>query len=521
MQSTEGQAIFTLAEPDTFVFEADGLDIVLIPCKASANKVIQPGGDVELFDYAASTHHSARAGVATTLICTESVTSTGVKGAFADKAYTLKFQGSPNSAGTRTSGALRFNRYGTKWPLFEIDPSKSAREVQSTFQNWMDKLPMVSEKYRETAEYAWFILWHCLAPADGELSRPAILMSKNHMNNIWAWDICFNALAIAKADPEMAWDQLLVFFDKQAENGMLPDHINSFESKFGFVKPPVFGWTIAKLVKILGVDASRRHLLEIFPKLVALTDWWFEYRDFDDDGMCQYHHGNDSGWDNSTAFDQGYPTEGADLAAHLTLQMETLSSIAEILGLSEESEYWKLRSKQQLDSLLKMGVADGRFISPLDSTSTSTTAGTALKTQSLLNYIPLVLGHRLPTEMAKTLMADLSPGGSFLTEFGLATEAVDSPKYEPDGYWRGPIWAPSTYLIFDGLADIGVNGKADIDINSSSKELALAVAERFCDMCVLQPEMYENFDALTGKGLRCPGYSWTAAVFILLAEWIG
>ena len=27
---------------------------------------------------------------------------------------------------------------------------------------------------------------------------------------------------------------------------------------------------------------------------------------------------------------------------------------------------------------------------------------------------------------------------------------------------------------------------------------------------------YENFDALTGKGWRAPGYTWTASVFLLL-----
>ena len=27
---------------------------------------------------------------------------------------------------------------------------------------------------------------------------------------------------------------------------------------------------------------------------------------------------------------------------------------------------------------------------------------------------------------------------------------------------------------------------------------------------------YENFDALTGKGLRAPGYTWSASVYMLL-----
>ncbi|KAK1712333.1 hypothetical protein BDP67DRAFT_490246 [Colletotrichum lupini] len=42
-----------------------------------------------------------------------------------------------------------------------------------------------------------------------------------------------------------------------------------------------------------------------------------------------------------------------------------------------------------------------------------------------------------------------------LSEWGLATEEIASPHYESDGYWRGPIWAPSTHLVESGLRDAG------------------------------------------------------------------
>jgi putative isomerase len=118
------------------------------------------------------------------------------------------------------------------------------------------------------------------------------------------------------------------------------------------------------------------------------------------------------------------------------------------------------------------------------------------------------LGNRLPKQIYSTLVYDLRPDGPYFTQFGLATEPPSSYKYMPDGYWRGPIWAASTYLIFDGL------------VESGEYELAHLIAERFCDLCRETPGFWENYDALTGKGLRCPGYSWTASVFLLLAEWL-
>jgi len=70
------------------------------------------------------------------------------------------------------------------------------------------------------------------------------------------------------------------------------------------------------------------------------------------------------------------------------------------------------------------------------------------------------------------------------------------------------LWGASTYIIFDGLVSLG------------EIRLARMIAQRFCDMCIQTNGFWENYNALTGKGLRCPGYTWTAAVFLLLAEWL-
>jgi len=48
-------------------------------------------------------------------------------------------------------------------------------------------------------------------------------------------------------------------------------------------------------------------------------------------------------------------------------------------------------------------------------------------------------------------------------------------------------------------------------------ELARKIAKRFCLTCV-QSGMAENFDALTGKGLRDRAYTWTSSIFMLMAN---
>jgi glycogen debranching enzyme len=103
----------------------------------------------------------------------------------------------------------------------------------------------------------------------------------------------------------------------------------------------------------------------------------------------------------------------------------------------------------QLKNLLDLGVKDQHFISRVDGQTDT------VESESLINNIPMILGRRLPKKLLSQLVSDLGSEGRFLTEFGLASESPRSPKYEADGYWRGPIWAPSTYLIFDGLVDAG------------------------------------------------------------------
>jgi len=103
------------------------------------------------------------------------------------------------------------------------------------------------------------------------------------------------------------------------------------------------------------------------------------------------------------------------------------------------------------------------------------------------------------------LIAGLREEGRFLTEWGLATENVRSPLYTPDGYWRGPIWAPPTLMLVDALAALG------------ERDLAADIARRSCRL-VAHSGAAENFDALKGDGLRDRAYTWTASVFLLLAR---
>jgi glycogen debranching enzyme len=166
--------------------------------------------------------------------------------------------------------------------------------------------------------------------------------------------------------------------------------------------------------------------------------------------------------------------------------------------MNTEAAQWKVKADSLLKKLFGLCWKEDRFVALRSHTHDYRPDPSSLQT-----HIPVVLGEYLGKDKM-----DIEAGvlkNRFLTEYGLATEAPDSPRYESDGYWRGPIWAPSTYLIVDGLRRGGY------------PELAEDIARRYINLSAnVARGNYENFNALTGKGFRAPGYTWSASVYMVL-----
>ncbi|GJM64382.1 amylo-alpha-1,6-glucosidase [Persicobacter diffluens] len=399
---------------------------------------------------------------------------------------------------------FRENKYQTKWkePVASLEQVIKANKAD--IMAWMDKMPKVREDLKPAAKTAWYLLYAFQVQATGKYTHQTILCSKNSwLTRTYGWDNCFHGLAVASADLDLAYGQMKVFFDNQLPNGSIPDSVSDLNVNNYCIKPPVYGWAINLLLDKFGWQANEPHLRELYEPLVKLTNFWFEFRDDNGNGRCQYQHGNDSGWDNSTAFIDATPLEAADLSAYLVQQLEVLETIANKLGKKQDAAKWKKKKEEQLEILLTDFVKDGHFVNYHAKT------GEVKETQALLNYIPLILGDKIPKKLRKSLIKDLQPNGEYLTDYGLASESIKSPYYEVDGYWRGPIWAPPNYQIFTGL------------LAAKEDKLAKEIAERYCRCYKDNPVFNENNNALTGEGLQAPGVSWTAAAFILMASYLG
>ncbi|ASN06285.1 amylo-alpha-1,6-glucosidase [Virgibacillus necropolis] len=370
------------------------------------------------------------------------------------------------------------------------------KRVHTRFSKWHKNTLQVPEEYNNGRKLAAYITWSSVVKQEGMLTRPAMYMSKNWMTNIWSWDHCFNAMALTKNNPDLAWDQLMIFFDVQDENGMLPDYMNDQFAYWNCSKPPIHGWALSWMLKHTD-QFSREKLNEIYVPLSKWTRWYINHRK-SYHGFPEYQHGNDSGWDNSTVFHKGIPVESPDLCAFLILQMQTLGYIAQELDLQEEKQNWKEAAEDWLEKMIAYFWNGERFVAKYSGEEIDTG-------DSLLLFMPIVLGDRLPEDVRKKLIDGLKEKGRFLTEHGLATESTRSPYYLDDGYWRGPIWAPTTMLLVDGLVAAGEKAFA--------RELAL----KYCDMAE-KNGMAENFNAVTGEGLRDRAFTWTSSVFLILGS---
>jgi glycogen debranching enzyme len=356
-------------------------------------------------------------------------------------------------------------------------------------------VPTAADGDPATAARAAYVLWSATVQPGGFLRRESILMSKHWMDKVWSWDHCFNALAVAPHDADLALDQLLTPFDHQDDTGALPDSVTHSEVLYNYVKPPIHGWAFAKLRERINRPLSQDALVTVHRKLSRWTRFWLDHRRAPGHALPFYQHGNDSGWDNSTMFDLDRVVEAPDLAAFLVIQLEVLADLTAELGLGD-GETWRRERDRVLDALVTQ-LWDGESFF-----AQSPTTGRRSTTSSLLVTLPIVLGARLPEAIRTALGARIE---QHLTEWGLATQLPGTGEYEDDGYWRGPIWAPSTALIEDGLRGAGFT------------ELADRVSERFLALCE-RSGFAENFDAVTGDGLRDRAYTWTASVYLLLAD---
>ncbi len=333
----------------------------------------------------------------------------------------------------------------------------------------------------------------------------------------WAWDTWRFSAALAKFDPELAKDNIRAMFDYQQPDGMIIDCIytDPAENNARDSKPPLVSWAVDEIFTHTNDTAF---ISEMYPQLMAYYKWWYSKRDHNHNGMCEYGSTDgtleaaawESGMDNAIRFDDtkmlknsgaedawSMDQESVDLNAYLALECKLLKKFAGILGVtfdgpdygSQVADYFFDKEKGFFfDRRLK----DGSFI----------------QEPGCEAYTPLWT-EVATADQVKAMLPLLTDTAKFSTYIPFPTVAADNPKYNPRGYWRGPIWLDQTYFAIRGLRNYGYNKMAD--------EYTLQVFDRLQGLKEGAP-IHENYGTHTGELLKAPHFSWSSSHLLMLYD---
>lgn len=123
-----------------------------------------------------------------------------------------------------------------------------------------------------------------------------------------------------------------------------------------------------------------------------------------------------------------------------------------------------------------------------------------IKKQSLATLLPLYAGTISP-QRAQELVSKLHDAKLFDTDYPVASVPVSSPDFSELGYWQGPTWLNTNWLLVDGLKRYGFDNEAK------------RIIEKSCAL-VEAHGPYEYFSALNGDPAGAHNFSWTAALAI-------
>jgi putative isomerase len=383
--------------------------------------------------------------------------------------------------------------------------STSRTAAESRWQEWFSRIPPVTERYRRTYAYAWWIMANNLISPRGRVSYEAMAPSKINYVGLWLWDSAMHALAYRHVDPELARNQIRAMLTCQLPDGMLPDAvydegvISELEHPFRaeVTKPPILAWAALKLHE---TNPNPEFLQEIYVPLVRWNAWWFSMNDDDVDGLAQYNHPYSSGLDDSPLWDYGMPVESPDLNTYLCVQMGSLALMAEELGMNAEGGMWRRRAAAIVRRMIKdfWDEEAGLFRALHDEQPISVVTP--------FNLYPLWTGQ-LPQDIRDRLITHLTNPEEFWGEYVLPSVARNDRHFDPETMWRGPVWANINYFFIEALRQVG------------EYDLARTLREKTLNLVLSQPGIYEYYNAETGEppATAAETFGWTAAVFIDLA----
>lgn len=355
----------------------------------------------------------------------------------------------------------------------------------------------VSKQHRiHYAKAAHEILCNTKSPR-GQISRHAAFPSRGTYCAHYLWDSCFVSRGAAQFNERLAEDFLLALCENQEADGKIPQFVCATWNRPGASQPPLIAWAAWNLYERFGNDQLLR---DVYGPVSRSIEWWFSQRDEDGDGLAEYSDRFESGWDDSPRFDDGR-IAGVDLNSYLNREMRLLAKMAQILGKGSEAVVWERRAEEH-GKLIYARLYDSEDRVFYDRLVGEDRLHRVLTPAS---FMPLWCGVKLPGGLAAEMINRyLINPKHFFGSRPFPTVAYSDRRFEPEQWWRGPVWPNIAWAMTEVLR-----------MHGFERERKEAV-RRLLDMMTHGGELGELYSASTGHPLGAAGYGWTCAVFMEL-----
>jgi len=380
-------------------------------------------------------------------------------------------------------------------------------------------------KYAEVLAKAHLTLQNNWRIPAGEIEHEGLFPSYHYkwFNGFWSWDSWKHAVGLSYYDLRLAKEQVKLMFKFQNNDGFVADCVyrdTTIEAhNYRDTKPPLSAWAVAKIYE---KDKDLEFVKYMYPKLKKYHYWWYNKRDHDQDGLCEYGSTDgsliaakwESGMDNAIRFDDSkilkneegaysLDQESVDLNAYLYAEKLFLSQLAEALNLNDASQYKSEAEGLQvkIQSQFYDG-NDGWFY------DTNLNGTQFIKGEGSEGWTAL-WASAATQEQAEAVKNKMMNSNKFFTKVPFQTMSADHEKFDPlKGYWRGPNWLDQAYFGVKGLRNYGFNKEAD--------KATVQILEGAEGLLGKGKSIRENYHPLTGEGLHAQNFSWSAAHVIML-----
>jgi putative isomerase len=225
-----------------------------------------------------------------------------------------------------------------------------------------------------------------------------------------------------------------------------------------------------------------------YQKLKDTLSFWENNRRAPD-GLFVWYNGVESGTDNNPAVSDSpsQTTEGVDLQSYIYREYLALAFLARRLEEPQDAKLYEEKAASLRTRVQKLmwSDKDGSYWN-IDSR-----ARTYVKIRTWTNFVPLWAGIASSAQ-ARPMIAALLDPAQFWAPHGVRTLSKDEKTYDPRrGYWRGPVWVLSNYLMMHALVNYGRKVEA-AELADKTQRLLVADFQK-------TGGMNENYNPETGE----------------------